>query len=136
MEQIEYEGFAEFEMKYDERDGKYKVMEINARQGRCSYYITPCGFNLIEILYRDLILKEELVYQIVENQQLETFVPKYIVKKYITNEKYKEKVLSLWKKRVNPLSYKKDNSFLRKLLLIKIAYNYILAYKEANWDWK
>ena len=136
MEKIEYQGFAEFDMKYDERDGKYKVMEINARQGRCSYYITPCGFNLIEILYKDLILKEELDYQIVENQQLETFVPKYIVKKYITNEKYKEKVLSLWKKRVNPLSYKKDNGFLRKLLLIKIAYNYIVAYKEANWDWK
>ncbi len=136
MEKIEYQGFAEFDMKYDERDGKYKVMEINARQGRCSYYITPCGFNLIEILYKDLILKEELDYQVVENQQLETFVPKYIVKKYITNEKYKEKVLSLWKKRVNPLSYKKDNGFLRKLLLIKIAYNYIVAYKEANWDWK
>ena len=136
MEKIEYQGFAEFDMKYDERDGKYKVMEINARQGRCSYYITPCGFNLIEILYKDLILKEELDYQIVENQQLETFVPKYIVKKYITNEKYKEKVLSLWKDRVNPLSYKKDNGFLRKLLLIKIAYNYIVAYKEANWDWK
>ena len=49
---------------------------------------------------------------------------------------YKEKVLSLWKDRVNPLSYKKDNGFLRKLLLIKIAYNYIVAYKEANWDWK
>ena len=136
MEKIEYQGFAEFDMKYDERDGKYKVMEINARQGRCSYYITPCGFNLIEILYKDLILKEELDYQVVENQQLETFVPKYIVKKYITNEKYKEKVLSLWKKRVNPLSYKKDNGFLRKLLLIKIAYNYIIAYKETNWDWK
>lgn len=136
MESIDYQGFAEFDMKYDVRDEKYKVMEINARQGRCSYYITPCGFNLIEILYKDLILKEELDYQVVEKQQLETFVPKCIVKKYITNEKYKEKVLSLWKDRVNPLSYKKDNGFLRKLLLIKIAYNYIKAYKSVDWDWK
>ena len=135
METIKYQGFAEFDMKYDERDGKFKVMEINARQGRSSYYITPCGFNLIDILSRDLIFKEDLVYEIVENQQLETFVSKGIVKKYITNETYKEKVLELWPKRVNPLNYKKDNGFLRKLLLLKIRWNYYKQYKENTWDW-
>ena len=136
MNTIEYQGFAEFDMKYDERDGKYKVMEINARQGRCSYYITPCGFNLIEVLARDLIMNEDLEYKIVEKEQLETFVSKYIVKKYIVNEQYKEKVLSMWKKRVNPLVYKKDNSILRKLMLIKIRLNYFKAYKNSHWDWK
>lgn len=135
METIKYQGFAEFDMKYDERDGKFKVMEINARQGRSSYYITPCGFNLIDILSRDLIFKEDLVYEIVENQQLETFVSKGIVKKYITNETYKKKVLELWPKRINPLNYKKDNGFLRKLLLLKIRWNYYKQYKENTWDW-
>ena len=135
MNTIGYQGFAEFDMKYDERDKKYKVMEINARQGRCSYYITPCGFNLIETLYRDLILNEELEYSIVESQQLETFVSKYIVKKYIKDEKYKKKVLELWKNRVNPLVYKKDNGILRFLMILKIRYNYYKDYKEANWDW-
>ncbi len=135
MEGIKYQGFAEFDMKYDERDGKFKVMEINARQGRCSYYITPCGFNLIEILAKDLIFNEEMEYQVVERQQLETFVPKSIVKKYISNDKYKEKVLELWDSRVNPLCYKKDKSFLRKLLLLKIEWNYIKAYKDNKWDW-
>ena len=136
MNKIGYQGFAEFDMKYDERDGKYKVMEINARQGRCSYYITPCGFNLIEVLYKDLILNEELEYSIVEKVQLETFVSKYIVKKYIVNEKYKNKVLELWKNRVNPLDYSKDNSLIRKLLLLKIRYNYYKAYKSVKWDWE
>lgn len=135
MESIKYQGFAEFDMKYDVRDGKYKVMEINARQGRNSYYVVPCGYNLIEILARDLIFNEELEYEIVENQSLETFVPKCVVKKYIVNEKYREKVLSMWKNRVNPLHYNKDNGILRKLMLIKIAMNYIKDYKENNWDW-
>lgn len=135
MESIKYQGFAEFDMKYDIRDGKYKVMEINARQGRNSYYVVPCGFNLIDILARDLIYNENLEYKIVENQSLETFVPKCIVKKYIVNEKYREKVLSMWKSRVNPLVYKRDNGILRFLMNLKIKYNYIRDYKENNWDW-
>lgn len=135
MESIGYQGFAEFDMKYDARDGKYKVMEINARQGRCSYYITPCGFNLIEVLAKDLIFDEDMEYQVVENQVLETFVPKSVVKKYIVNERYKEKVLSMWKDKVHPLDYKKDNGILRKLMLLKIKLNYIKAYKENSWDW-
>lgn len=136
MENIGYQGFAEFDMKYDERDKKYKVMEINARQGRCSYYITPCGYNLIETLYKDLIENKELDYQIVDREQLEVFVPKCVVKKYIVNEEYKKKVLSIWKKRVNPLDYKKDNGLMRKLMLLRIKYNYIKAYKANTWDWK
>ncbi len=136
MEDIGYQGFAEFDMKYDERAQTYKVMEINARQGRCSYYIDPCGYNLIEVLARDLIEKEELDYKVIDKVQLLSFVPKCIVKKYITNEKYKNEVLKLWKKRVHPLKYKKDNGILRKALLIKINLNYIKAYKNANWDWK
>lgn len=135
-EKIGYQGFAEFDMKYDARDGKYKVMEINARQGRCSYYIVPAGFNLIELLYKDLIEGKDLKYKVCNKEVLETFVPKKIVKKYITNEEYKAKVLSMWKDRVEALNYKKDTSFLRKLLLIKIRYNYIKDYKNFKWDWK
>ena len=136
MDTIGYQGFAEFDMKYDARSKKYKVMEINARQGRCSYYITPCGYNLIEVLARDLIENEELEYKIIDKVQLETFVSKSIVKKYVTNEKFKKKALSLWNKRVMPLNYKKDNGLLRKLLLLKIKLNYIRDYKNSKWDWK
>jgi len=135
MDSIGYQGFAEFDMKYDARDNTYKVMEINARQGRCSYYIAPCGYNLIEVLAKDLIYDEDMEFRIVDKEQLETFVSKCIVKKYIVNEEYKRKVLSLWKKRVNPLVYKKDNGILRKLMLLKIQKNYIVAYKNSNWDW-
>lgn len=136
MDEIGYQGFAEFDMKYDERTKEFKVMEINARQGRCSYYITPCGYNLIEVLAKDLIFNEKIEFKIIDSEQLETFVPKSVAKKYITNEKYRKKALELWKKRVNPLHYGKDTSFLRKLLLIKIRLNYIKQYKENRWDWK
>lgn len=136
METIGYQGFAEFDMKYDERDHKFKVMEINARQGRCSYYITSCGYNLIEVLANDLIYNKEMDFKVIDKEVLLTFVPKCIVKKYLVNEEYKKKVLSMWKKRVWPLSYKKDNGFWRMLLLLKIKLNYIRDYKNSPWDWK
>ena len=135
VEDIGYQGFAEFDMKYDEREGKYKVMEINARQGRCSYYITPCGYNLIEVLYRDLILGEDIEFSKVQKIQLETFVPKSVAKKYIVNDEFKKKALSLWKGRVYPLAYKKDNGIMRKLLIMKIQHDYKKAYKNFTWDW-
>lgn len=136
MEGINYQGFAEFDMKYDYREKKYKVMEINARQGRCSYYITPCGYNLIEVLAKDLIYNEETKFEKVKKEQLLSFVPKSVVKKQITNEEYKKKVLELWKDRVNPLAYKKDNGLIRKLLLMKINHNYRKAYKENKLNWE
>ena len=135
MESIGYQGFAEFDMKYDARENKYKVMEINARQGRCSYYITPCGYNLIEVLYRDLILGEDMPFRKVDKLQLETFVPKSVARKYIVNKEFKQKALSLWRKRVEPLRYKKDNGLMRKLLLFKIGLNYKKAYKRFTWNW-
>ena len=136
METINYQGFAEFDMKYDYRENKYKVMEINARQGRCSYYITPCGYNLIEVLAQDLIYNKENKFEKVDKEQLLSFVPKSVIKKRITNEEYKKKVLELWKKRVNPLAYKKDNGIIRKILLMKINQNYRKSYKTNKLNWE
>ena len=134
MEEIGYQGFAEFDMKYDYRDKKFKVLEINARQGRCSYYISPLGYNLVKILADDLIYTIEKDFEVVDKEVLLSFVPKGVVKKYITNEVFKKKALSLWKKQVvNPLKYKKDTDFKRKLLLLRRHIDYYKEYKNGVW---
>ena len=135
MEDIGYQGFAEFDIKYDYRDKKYKVLEINARQGRSSYYISALGYNLVEVLVKDLILNTEMNFKVIDEQALLSFVPKGVLKKYITNATFKKKALSMWKKGViNPVKYKKDTNFKRKLLLIKRHIDYYKEYKNGSWN--
>lgn len=135
MENIGYQGFAEFDMKYDYRDKKYKVLEINARQGRCSYYISPLGYNLVQTLVDDLIENKEMNFKVIDDEVLLSFVPKGVLKKYIKNETFKKIALSLWKKGVvNPVRYKKDTDFKRKLLLARRHFDYYKEYKNGVWN--
>lgn len=135
MEDIGYQGFAEFDMKYDYRDKKYKVLEINARQGRCSYYISPLGYNLVKVLVDDLILDKKMDFEVIDDEVLLSFVPKGVLKKYITNETFRKKALNLWRKGVvNPLKYKKDSDFKRKLLLARRHVDYYKEYKNGVWN--
>ena len=134
MEDIGYQGFAEFDMKYDYRDKKFKVLEINARQGRCSYYISPLGYNLVKVLVDDLIENKPMDFEVIDKEVLLSFVPKGVIKKYIKNEEFKKKALSLWKKGVvNPLKYKKDTDFKRKLLLLRRHVDYYKEFKNGVW---
>lgn len=134
LEDIGYQGFAEFDLKYDYRDKKFKVLEINARQGRSSYYITPLGCNLVKVLIDDLIYNKEMKYKFLTEQVLLSFVPKGIIKKYIVNEEYKKVALKLWKSKVvNPIKYKKDNNFKRNLYLTKKHFRYYKEYKNGYW---
>ena len=65
IEKIGYQGFAEFDIKYDKRDNKYKVLEINPRQSRSGYYMAACGYNLVETLINDLIQNKEMTFKII-----------------------------------------------------------------------
>ena len=135
MESISYQGFAEFDLKYDYRDKKFKVLEINARQGRCSYYISPLGYNLVKVLVDDLIYNKPMDFKILDDEILLSFVPKGVIKKYISNEVFKEKALKLWKRQVvNPLKYKKDKNFKRKLLLVRRHIDYYKEFKNGYWN--
>lgn len=133
MESINYQGFAEIDMKYDIRDNTFKVLEINARQGRCSYYVSSLGKNLVKVLVEDCIFNKNNEFEILDQEVLLSFVPKGIVKKYINNKEFKERTLKLWKNVVKPMECKLDKNIKRFLMLRKRWFHYYKEYKNSYW---
>ena len=135
LESINYSGIAEFDLKYDTRDSKFKIFEINPRQARSSYYLTALGCNLVEYLVDELVYNSPKEYRFLDEEICLTFVPKKVIKNHVVNKKYKNEVLKLYKEKkvVNPLKYKKDNNLKRKLWLFIRDINYNKKYKKNEW---
>lgn len=55
LKAVNYHGLANTEFKYDIRDGKYKLMEINTRLGAWNYSALYSGVNLIEVAVCDTL---------------------------------------------------------------------------------
>ncbi|MGB5823486.1 MAG: ATP-grasp domain-containing protein [Proteocatella sp.] len=133
LENLNYRGFSNFDIKFDERDGKYKAFEINPRQGRSNYYVTNSGFNLAKMVVDEYIYGENVEGMItVSNEKLWMVIPKPVAFKYIRHEKYKQamKKLIAEKQYVNPLFYEKDKSAKRTLSILKSQLSHFVKYKK------
>lgn len=132
LEDIGYVGFSNFDIKYDQRDGKYKVFEINTRQGRSNYYVTSAGANIAKLVVDDRIMDKPLDFKVVENEHMFTVVPKKVAFTHIKPEEYRERMRRLYEqgKVSNPLIYKKDSSLIRKLRVFKNMHRHHAAFKK------
>ncbi|MDO5018540.1 MAG: carboxylate--amine ligase [Lagierella massiliensis] len=115
LEKINYRGFANFDFKYDRRDGKYKVFEINIRQGRSSYYMTAGGCNFVTFLVDDLIDNtDKPIYKHTE-EGLWIYVDPFVLKNYC-NKTDLPRVKRLLEKGFKFTQwYEKDKNFKRWL---------------------
>ena len=92
LEEINYVGFADFDMKYDRRDGKFKIFEINLRQGRSSYYCTLNGYNLAKYVVDDAIYHRPYDHtDYADGNKLWLSVPKKVFYKYAKEGPDKER---------------------------------------------
>ncbi|OZU89249.1 carboxylate--amine ligase [Virgibacillus indicus] len=135
LESIGYQGFANFDIKYDERDGKYKVFEVNIRQGRSSYYTTACGHNMAAYFVDDIIYGKQKQLSWLKTDYLFTVVPKIVLKKFVKDKGINREVRRLIKEKKwgNPLFYSQDRSWKRKIYLALRQINYYRKYKNNMW---
>lgn len=130
LEEIGFFGFSNFDLKYDARDGKYKVFEINCRQGRSNFYVTGAGLNIATYLVRDLVEKEEIPFCMADQKSLWRVVPKKVMFDYIVSDYHDALKQQIDENReVNPLFYKKDKGLMRRLRLIKNQIGHIKKYR-------
>lgn len=124
LESIGYEGVANFDIKFDPRDGEYKLFEINLRQGRTNFFVTLNGFNLAEYFVDDLVLGNPMEGDTVigrgDSMLLE--VPFSTLKKYAEPGEALGRGIALHKagKFGWTLRYGRDLSFRRRLLLWRL----------------
>ena len=132
LEDMGYIGFSNFDIKYDQRDGKYKVFEINTRQGRSNYYVTGAGANVARLLVEDYIEERELPLKIVTEETLWMVVPRGVAFRYIKPAQYREKMRALIRegKVKNPLFYTKDCGMKRRLRLAKSMLGHYYKYHK------
>lgn len=132
LEGIGYVGFANFDMKYDERDGKYKLFEMNLRQGRSSYFVTAAGYNIAKWLADDVVYNKPMELTVATNKVLYTIIPTKIIFDYCPDEQVKAEAKRLIdeKKVVNSYYYEKDRSLKRWLVFKRNQMHYFEKYKR------
>lgn len=135
LEKVGYTGIANADLRYDRRDGQYKVLEFNTRQGRSSYYSTQLGHNLTRYLADDLIHGAAKKLQYAQGETLFTIVPRYILRRYVKDPAMLAEVKRLirsgkWRR---PLWYRGDRSLKRRAFLMMRDYRYAAKYRDAQW---
>lgn len=96
LENIGFTGFANFDIKRDDRDGSYKVFEINLRQGRTNYYVTAAGNNIARYVVEDRIHERDLGECFMStNEVFWHSVPREVVYQYVKDPAFVEKARAL-----------------------------------------
>ncbi len=132
LEGIGYVGFSNFDMKYDPRDGQYKLFEMNLRQGRSSFFVTAAGYNLAKFLVDDVIYNKPMDCVIADNKVLWTIIPKKIIFQYVKDPKVKEEAKRLIKEKkfCRSLYYAPDRNLKRRIYFAKNQMSYYQKYRK------
>ena len=132
LEAIGFVGFSNFDIKYDQRDGKFKAFEINCRQGRSNYYVTGAGYNLAKYLVEDVIEHKPCALTMTQNRHLWWVIPPKVAYDYV-NPRYHQEMRALERANaaVNPLFYRPDNGLMHKLRILRGQHRYVGWYASC-----
>jgi D-aspartate ligase len=130
LEKIQFKGFSNFDIKYDTRDGVYKIFEINVRQGRSNFYVTGAGDNIAQVVVEDAVYGRPLAFKNTTEKHLWLVVPFLVAIIYVRSKNLRFEMIGLVLKgkMVNPLWYTGDYSWKRSMYLWKSHFSHFFKY--------
>lgn len=107
-----YHGYANFDIKYDSRDGSYRFFEVNTRPGKNTYYVSLGGVNFVEPIVEDWVLGKQVDYTEAYDPFLYTVVPPKVVRMLKGNEALRDQALGMFQsgRAHNPHDYAPDTA--------------------------
>ena len=135
LKRTKYQGYGNFDIKYDARTGEYNFFEINVRAGRSTYFTNLGGINFVSLVVDQYVLGKQLPYREAYRPFVYNCVPPYVLKRSILDKELLQRVLATLKKTRSPypLFYTKD-SLLHNFWAMTMYYNQIRKFKRYFWD--
>ena len=132
LEHVNYFGYFNIDMKYDERDGSFKLLDFNPRQGRSSFFTTLSGHNLAQQAVEDVIEGKRGDAVHATEEFLWVGVPKSIVRKYAADGPAKDWAMRLMREgRVGTTLFGAHDNHPRRLWnMSKLWIHYIVDFKK------
>jgi len=123
FDQVEYRGFANFDVKVDPRDGTAYFMEVNPRIGRNCHYVTAAGVNPMAWLVNDVIHAEKAPVTRVETSVLYSVVPTGLLMRYLDDSRLTAQVRSIIRATgvARPFVYRAERN-IRRWVFVLLAY--------------
>jgi D-aspartate ligase len=126
LETIGWTGYANFDLKYDPRDGRYVFFELNPRLGRSNYYLTAAGQNAVTPYVREYLAGLDPLPPGAPEESarthLYTVVPRRLLLRSIADPALRARTRALFRRRraTNPLWYGAERD-PRRLAYLAIA---------------
>lgn len=128
LKETGYVGYANFDIKYDDNTGKYYFFEVNVRLGRSNFYMASGNTNYLEPIVDTFVYNKPKKKYEQKGEELYHIMPFCVIKKYCKDKELVKKVKKL--KKNNPLDYKKDFLFKRKVYIYLALVNYIRKFNR------
>lgn len=133
LDDIGYVGFSNFDIKFDTRDGIFKVFEINLRQGRSNYYVTGAGQSIAETVVADRHGKLPDETRVCKDEYFWYTVPKPVIYKYVSDKETVQRLKALVRagKSSSTLFYGRDLANPLRLFYVAVHnMRYFIKYRE------
>lgn len=117
LKAADYQGFANFDLKVDPRDGKPVFFELNPRIGRNSFYMSAAGVNPMSVMISDLVDRCPGGRREARKEVLYSLVPIHLIIHQVQDPALRRRVARLALRAADPLLDPAEHSLRRRVLI-------------------